>query len=500
MRRIFWVLLLSAAAFAGAADAAEWEWTQDKGWAQGVGSPRATADEQLNYAWELEQDRRYQNAAQQYFLLLKTWPDNEEAGVALQRLANCLFKLENYYDSFKALDQVIKSYPNSIKKNDLLKIEFLIGRKFQSGAKKDLLNMNEPESVGLNAAIEVFKAVIAADAVGPYSGAAALAVADCYRKNDNPREAVVWYDRVLEQYSFSNELVAKAELGKDLARVASGVESVEEADAKRAQLENLMNDQSHLAEGAGNEDYAPVSDLKTEFNELYDKAAEKLWNNAVYYEKRGTYESLQACKFTLELITVRYPNTRFASAARKKLNELKVPEAEPKSIGNFNVPFKKKAPPPTFVTALAGPEHIQTDRVPVPGVDAEAAPSDPAAANVEPWLPRAAAVGNAAPTAPAPDRGQIARRQSQTLVADNAATDSGGLQIIDAAADRLASRGEVPLAPQSDEVAAAVPAGLRERMSNTAATRAREEERARQVGAKNEAVAAQNGWVFAEDF
>ena len=51
--------------------------------------------------------------------------------------------MENYYDAYKALEQVIKSYPFSAEKSDLIKIEFLIGRKFQSGARVNLLDDNE---------------------------------------------------------------------------------------------------------------------------------------------------------------------------------------------------------------------------------------------------------------------------------------------------------------------------------------------------------------------
>ncbi|MBP5234207.1 MAG: tetratricopeptide repeat protein, partial [Planctomycetes bacterium] len=335
--------LLLCGLLAGWAAAADWEWTQDKGWAQGAGRARETADEQLKYAWDLEQEKRYQNAARQYFLLLKSWPDSEEAGIGLQRLANCLFKLENYYDSFKALEQVIRSYPASIKKNDLLKIEFLIGRKFQTGARRDMLNMEEPAARGLETAIEIFQAVIANDSVGPYAGAAHLAVADCYRKMGDNRQAVVWYDRVLEQFSYSNELVAKAEMGKQLAKVALGEDSVESANVKRDQLAQMVkeNDGGDAA-STGSVDPEPVTNLREEFNELNEKEAEKLWKAAEYYRKRGSYESLQAYKFSLEQIIVRFPNTSYASEARKKIGSVKVPKQQPRSFGKINLPFVKK--------------------------------------------------------------------------------------------------------------------------------------------------------------
>lgn len=501
MKKLLFISLTLLFLLNGTIFAADWEWTTDKGWTQGAGKPRETPDEQLRYAWQLEEEKRFQSAAQQYFLLLKTWPDSEEASTGLQRLANCLFKLENYYDSFKALEQVIKSYPTSIKKNDLLKIEFLIGRKFQTGARKDMLNMSEATSVGLRTAIEIFEAIIKNDPVGPYSGAAHLAVADCYRKMGEARQAVQWYDRVLEQYSFSNELVAKAEVGKQLARVEIGEESVDNVKAKRAQLEEVIKNAEKVNEGAGNTDFSPVTDLKEEFNELNEREAEKLWKNAQFYNKRGTFDSQQAYKFTLEQLVIRYPNTQFASRARKEIGVVKVPDEEPANKGKINIPFVKKEPDPTFIAKPNDKDHVERDNVLVPGLSEDDEPIGTSVAGAVP--------ANSRQTIPTPNT--VRNDTTEILREIGVNNNTPPPMVRNEPAPNKAPPPSAPTLSQAQNQprqtepqaggASAIPAGLRERVTNASNYRTPDQSaKAREVSKQNEEIANKNNWNLSDDF
>ncbi len=370
------LLLLGNAAYA----AADWEWTMDKGWSQTTGRALPNPAEQLKYAYKLEKEGKYLSASQQYFLLLKAFPDSEEAGVGLQRLANCLFLMENYYDAYKALEQVIKSYPFSAEKSDLIKIEFLIGRKFQEGARVNLLDDYENPTIGKRVAIEIFESVIENDPVGPYAGASLLAIASCYKDLDEPARGIVYADRVLTEFSMSTELVAKARILKKTMEVMQGdadINSVRVAvnEAKKAAAES--EDEEGLAD-TGSADFAPVDDYDSEIRELEEIQAKKLWDSAEFYQKRGTRDSMVAYKFSLEQIMVRFPNTSYASKARRIIGDVKIPEKKD-SAGEFNIPFiTKKAP--TFITASNSDDYVHTDDVPVPGIDSDFPEEDALAA------------------------------------------------------------------------------------------------------------------------
>ncbi len=361
------LLLLCLTVFSRAALAvADWEWTQNKGWSQTVGRALPNPAEQLKYAYKLEKEGKYLSASQQYFLLLKAYPDSEEAGVGLQRLANCLFLMENYYDAYKALEQVIKSYPFSAEKSDLIKIEFLIGRKFQSGARVDLLDDNENPVVGKRAAIEIFESVVANDPVGPYSGASLLAIASCYKDLDEPARGIVYADRVLTEFSMSGELVAKARILKKTMEVMQGDADI---NSVRTAVSEAKKAAADADENPGDADLAPVDDYDSEIRELEEIQAKKLWDSAEFYKKRGTKESMEAYKFSLEQIVVRFPNTSYASKSRRIIGTINIPEKSEDS-GGFNIPFISKKPA-TFVTAANSDDYVHTDNVPVPGIDSD---------------------------------------------------------------------------------------------------------------------------------
>ncbi len=364
---------------------ADWEWSRDKGWTIGLGKVQPTPGEQLKYAYKLEKDGRYMNASKQYFLLLKEYPASEEAGIGLQRLANCLFLMENYYDSYKALEQVIKSYPLSAKKSDLIKIEFLIGRKFQQGARKNLLDDAEPKAVGLTTAVEIFKSVIDNDPVGPYAGAATLAVGYCYKDLSEPKMGVVYADRVITEFSMSSELVAKARILKKTLEVMQGKASVGDVKSTIRQADAIAKDSG--SEG-GQGDFAPVTDYKDDIKQLEETQAKKLWDAAQFYKSRGTRESMTAYKFSLEQLIIRLPNTSYAQKARRVVGDVRIPPKE-NAFGKFNLPFISKKKEPTFVVQPNSPEYVETTNVPVPGtVNAPDAPvSGESFATVKPATP-----------------------------------------------------------------------------------------------------------------
>ncbi len=364
--KFLFVFILSMTVFSGTVMAVDWEWTQNKGWSQTVGRALPNPAEQLKYAYKLEKEGKYLSASQQYFLLLKAYPDSEEAGVGLQRLANCLFLMENYYDAYKALEQVIKSYPFSAEKSDLIKIEFLIGRKFQSGARVDLLNDNENPVVGKRAAIEIFESVVANDAVGPYAGASLLAIASCYKDLDEPARGIVYADRVLTEFSMSGELVAKARILKKTMEVMQGDADI---NSVRTAVSEAKKAAADADENAGDGDFAPVDDYDSEIRELEEIQAKKLWDSAEFYKKRGTKESMEAYKFSLEQIVVRFPNTSYASKSRRIIGTISIPEKR-EDDGGFNIPFISKKPA-TFVTAANSDDYVHTDNVPVPGIDSD---------------------------------------------------------------------------------------------------------------------------------
>lgn len=374
-------VLVGLLATSAAQAAADWEWSRDKGWTQGLGQAKSTPAEQLKSAWALEKDGQYLNATREYFLLLKTYPDSDESGIGLQRLANCLFMMENYYDSYKALEQVIKSYPLSAKKSYLIKLEFLIGRKFQDGARKDLLNAQEPAATGCNSAVEIFKSVINNDPVGPYAGAATLAIAECYKKLGDAPQGIVYCDRVISEFSLSTDLVGRARILKTTFEVLQGkanvdsvkrvIQETEAAKADAAKKNPVADSQQSPEQAPLEQDVAPVANYQDDIRELEEEQARKMWDAAAFYKSRGSRDSLTAYKFSLEQIIIRFPNTSYAVKARKVVGYVKIPPKKNDFL-KVHLPFVKGPKEPNFLVQGNTSNHVDTQNLPVPGVEGSA--------------------------------------------------------------------------------------------------------------------------------
>lgn len=368
---IFFVLFLTIGILGRMVTAGEtrWEWTKGQGWSEGGGTPKETPAAQLRYAYELEQKNEFNNAAKQYFLLIKTYPTTSEAGVALQRLAKCLFEMENYYASYRALEQVLESYPSSATNiADLVAIQYRIGQKLQKGARKSLLEKENPRE-SKRAAIEVFESVLKHDPFGPYADNALLALGDCYRELNEIEKAKTYYQRLIREFPKSELL--------DHARLGIAECDARQGDARPGEVQQIISEiktresekkkESGSAKPSEEEEEEP---LTQRLNELEEAQAKSLYESARVYEKRATKRSRKAAIWTYNEVIRRYPNTTYADLARKRIGKVTVPDDPWLKLPEIKLipPFLKKETPP-FVTPQKGEDAVQAWEVvpPLPG-------------------------------------------------------------------------------------------------------------------------------------
>jgi len=365
---------------------ADWEWTQGAGWTRGMGKEKETPAAQLRYAYDLEKNQKeYLEAARQYFLLIKVYPDSTEAGTALQRLAGCLFAMENYYQSYQALEQVLQSYPNSAKKETLIEIEYKIGLKLKKGASVSLFSEGDEEDAkqeSLNAAIEVFKTAYEHDHYGPYADRCLLAMGDCYRDLQKGEEGRDAYTKLIDEFPKSS-LVELARIGVKSCDVMLGT-----ATPKQLK-ETITSVKNSTSTGDLPEDVASEFDsAETRVNELEEKEAEKMFKAAQQYEARGDAKHVKAARFTYDLIVKRYPHTTYAGKAREKLNIVEVPEDKqfeiPKIKWNPFVSRQKSGP--DFITPSRDETRVDASAVVAPGSAVDDAPGE-TFAGVKPLQP-----------------------------------------------------------------------------------------------------------------
>ncbi len=397
-----WIAMLALAGALGsgtrARGASDWQWTKGQGWTKGLGKPKDTPAGQLRHAYALEKKIEFMDACRQYFLLVKSYPESEEAGVGLQRLSYCLFKMENFYQSFKALEQVLADYPIGVNKSKLVVLEYRLGQEFlRNGARVDLLNRHEKREDAVAAAIEIYKAVLKHDPFGPYAAPALLALGDGHRELKEFEKAKGFYNRILNDFPHADKIVDNARLGIAECNVLLGdgdevaiEQTIEDIAVRRAE-------EGRDATPAEKEELEEISGRLDNINEM---RAKKMWDAYEFYKQRGTRNSIKAAKFTLEQIVERYPRTSYAKLARKELGIIEVPSDKLAFIERIQLPnpFKKRKKSPVQ-TPSRGEDKVEAKPVKgyIPGADHT--PQGAGGAGVRPAAPHAS-MPETAPAAP----------------------------------------------------------------------------------------------------
>ncbi|MDR0361511.1 MAG: tetratricopeptide repeat protein [Planctomycetota bacterium] len=385
------VLALCIVVLSGTARAAgEWEWTAGQGWVQGAGVSRPTAREQLAHAYQLEQRGEFMDAARQYFLLIQNFPDSEEAGVGLQRLAKCLFEMENFYTSYQAIEQVIKTYPNTGRMSDLIEIELRIAKKMlMSNAATTVFEQDaNARQTNIRRALEVVNQVLEHDPWGPVAAEAYIVKGEAHMYIGEIAAARAAFEHVQNDFPRSQH-VERARLGvircDSLVGQASSQELKEQYDLYREIEEERRKDG-----GAGPVD--EFDDLDETTRQLADIEAGKMMDQAAQYKRMGTHQAVKAADFLYKEVIRRYPHSPQAQEARETLGIMKIPEEEGRmrrAIRSINWnPFNwNKEPEPPWITPQLSAEDaviVDTGIGPIAGVPETAFPLDPGAAGVRP--------------------------------------------------------------------------------------------------------------------
>jgi outer membrane protein assembly factor BamD (BamD/ComL family) len=319
--------------FAGRAAAAEdgWEWTQSAGWARLEGTAKGTPEEQFAHAEQLEERGEFYDAARQYFLLLKTYPDAEEAKEGMRRLADCLFKTENYYGSFQAIEEFIEKYPKTAHLPELMRLEYRIAKQFMEGAQVSLLDDSSSRRKSYRAAIEVLEAMVRHDDFGELADDGAYQLGLAHMELKEYRFAKVWFARLIQRFPES-ELVPWCRYQIALCNVPLGLGTVEEAVQRLKEVEATV-----ATRGTGTGGQAGRPEVEKSLQHLRERQAAKMLENAVFYEKRGTPRAYDAAIFTHQEIIRRFPDTPHAKEAARRVEILKQGGRPKEGIGEMSL-------------------------------------------------------------------------------------------------------------------------------------------------------------------
>ncbi|MCC8189890.1 MAG: tetratricopeptide repeat protein, partial [Planctomycetes bacterium] len=392
--------------------AGDWEWTKDQGWVMGAGVARPTPREQLQYAYDLEQRGEFLDSARQYFLLVQNFPASDEAGVGLQRLARCLFEMENYYTSYEAIEQVIKSYPNTGRMSDLVEIELRIAKKLMVSQSTSILAGNEANARDFNIrrALTIVDSVIEHDPYGRVAAEAYLVKGEGHLFLNEVQQAREAFEKIRDEFPRS-DFLERARLGIVTCDSLIGQASPQEL----AEAMELVREAERNRESEG--DYDDVEDTIRKLSEV---EAAKMLDQAEQYRIMGLPRTIKSSQFLYNELIRRYPNTPQAEIAMERLGQTRMPREEgtvTKFFKNLTLnPFvlTKDPAPPWIVPQMSAEDFVMVDHGigPIAGVPETgmgpprtmySASVTPAALPMEePELEMAAAPGNFSPVEAAP--------------------------------------------------------------------------------------------------
>lgn len=345
--------------------AGEWEWTAGQGWMRGAGVARPTAKEQLHYAYELERRSEFMDAAQQYFLLVQTYPASEEAGVGLQRLARCLFEMENYYTSYKAIEQVIETYPNTGRMSDLVEIELRIAKKMMVSQTPDLLSGREERTREFNIrrSLEILDAVIEHDPYGPVAAEAYLVKGEGHLFINEVQDARKAFETVRDEFPRS-EFVERARLGILTCDSLMGQARPQEVQEQIQLVREMERERGASSRRYDDEDeFDETDEVEDSIRQLAEIEAAKMMDQADQYRRMGTRKGVTSSEFLYKEVVRRYPGTPQAEEAMARLGHINLPPEGNKftrAVRNINVnPFSySKDPEPPWIIPQMSPEDM----------------------------------------------------------------------------------------------------------------------------------------------
>lgn len=343
--------------------AGEWEWTEGQGWVQGAGVSRPTPKEQLAYAYELEQKGEYMDAARQYFLLIQNFPEASESGVGLQRLAKCLFEMENFYTSYQAIEQVIKTYPNTGRMTDLIEIELRIAKKMLlSQASTSIFDDNtNNRNTNVKRAIQIVDSVIDHDPYGPAAPEAYLVKGEGHLYIGEINQARGAFDKILDEFSRS-DFVERARLGVLRCDSLLGQARPQEV---YEQIQVVREMESERERDSG--EWDDFDDVEESINQLAEVEAAKMMEQAAQYRRMGTRNAMKSADFLYKEVARRYPSTPQAEEARAISGGIEIPKEEGRmaqAIRNIRInPFtwNRDPEPPWIVPQLKPEDTIMVD-------------------------------------------------------------------------------------------------------------------------------------------
>ncbi len=307
---------------------------ETKNWKSDINE--AKAQESLKAAKQYELGNNYRNAAKKYMEVQLFSNKKSAKAEAVVKAAECYEKAGLFYEQFKCIERLIRSYPHRIDFSALVDKEFAIADKFHAGHR-------DPEFYSLrwvpwltssDKSPEIYEKAVANAPFSKYSAQALLRLAKQKTAAEQFEDALTFFRKIIKDHPTSKS-----------------------AEYAYLNMIMLLSSLAKHGDGDGRLTYETI-DLSNDYIEKYPKskelewvkkkliitqnnAAKRLYNIAKYYKR---YNREDAAKDYLEEILQRYNTTQTVIKAEDMLSSIdpnfELSELPPKVKSPY-IPYQK---------------------------------------------------------------------------------------------------------------------------------------------------------------
>lgn len=313
---------------------AYWVWTPEtKKFINPKYAVKDTPKEQYDWAMDFYDQKDYKRAAIEFEKLVKNYEYSEYAAKAQYYAGLSYEDQSKYYIAFQNYQKAVDNFPHIDNIDEIIAREFNIGNIYASKQNPKVLGTDIMTSY--DRAIEVYKKVVDNAPFGRMADQAQFKMAQTMKDAGRYDEATIAFQKILDDYPASPLYdKAKYEMANS-AYKASLQPAYDQAPTDKAlkAFEEFT---------AGTTDQKLTAEAQETIKRLKNKAAEKSFNTAEFYEQIKRYES--AIVYYKDVID-RWPDSASAEVAKVRIEDLK--------IGNYGhkkgfVPSTSKAGFPWF--------------------------------------------------------------------------------------------------------------------------------------------------------
>lgn len=258
----------------------------------------------------MEETGNYADAINRYEDLVDEYPDSDFSPEALFRIGNCLEEEDELLEAFQTYQILLNDYPGKGSLGEILEREFKIGEAFMNGRKRLFLFFRIRS--GLGTAEEIFRAIVNKATFSKVSPRAQYSLGRVLQMEGDYEGAINEYRQVLTNYPGTDVI--------PLALFNMGNCYYEEALSSDYDPREVDRALRHLIKFVRRfPDDPNKTEAEEKVSELIDRKAEKAYDIAEFYDSA---DSSAGVKIYYREIIDKYPDSRYADRARKRLEEL----------------------------------------------------------------------------------------------------------------------------------------------------------------------------------